>query len=169
MADDRDFDSFSTIAEECWQNAHDKGWHDDEEFLERAKNAKQRLELTSTRSSSVEDFIDEVLERFSIANGVNIPEKLMLIVSEASEALEVYRKKDLDPTACYRIDEQGVYHIYEDGDPTVKPEGVGSELADLIIRVLDLSLRAKIPIVAEVRRKMRFNRTRPFRHGGKRA
>jgi NTP pyrophosphatase (non-canonical NTP hydrolase) len=172
MTMERDFIGLSNIADECWQNAENKGWHDDEEYLQLALCAKRKF--LEPRGPVIPDiigvFIHKTLERCSLANGVQIPEKLMLIVSEATEALEVYRQSNLDPLQCYQIHEHtGEYLPYDDADPTVKPEGVGSELADIVIRVMDLSRRTKIDIVAEIRRKMRYNATRPHRHGGKRA
>lgn len=170
MADDRDFQGLLAIAQECWQTAHDKGWHDDEEFLAFAKTAKRHFESEDLQSGVVSQFLEAAVERLSPANGVNLPAKLMLIVSEAAEALEYYRDCKLDPTICYYLDkETGQYLPYDDGNPTVKPEGVGSELVDIMIRTLELALRAGIPIIPEFRRKMRFNNTRELRHGGKRA
>lgn len=48
-----------------------------------------------------------------------------------------------------------------------KPEGVGSEVADVFIRLLDTCERHGIDLRAEYERKMTYNRTRPYRHGGK--
>lgn len=56
-------------------------------------------------------------------------EKLMLIVSEDSEALEEYR------------DGHGLDEVYFKGE-TNKPEGVPVEMADVIIRTLDLWVAA---------------------------
>ena len=49
-----------------------------------------------------------------------------------------------------------------------KPEGVASEFADTIIRILDYSGHAEIPTIQLVFQKMMFNRTRTYRHGNKR-
>jgi len=48
-----------------------------------------------------------------------------------------------------------------------KPEGVGSEAADVLIRLLDTCERHDIDLEFEYQRKMEYNRTRPYRHGGK--
>lgn len=50
-----------------------------------------------------------------------------------------------------------------------KPVGVDSELADILIRVLDLLHYRQINVDALVTEKMRYNNARPYRHGGKRA
>ena len=73
--------------------------------------------------------------------------------SELSEALEEYRK-GFGPTDTYHS---------VDG----KPEGVPSELADCIIRILDYCGKEGIDIETVIRNKHEFNKTRPFRHGGK--
>ena len=50
--------------------------------------------------------------------------------------------------------------------PKGKPEGFPAELADLLIRVGDLAAALGIDLDFEVRRKMAYNETRPYRHGG---
>lgn len=84
--------------------------------------------------------------------GPTFPEALMLVVSELSEALEQYRSHaELDLI-------NGV-----DG----KPEGIPVELADAVIRIFDLCEGFKIPLAEAILEKMKYNRTRPVRHGGK--
>lgn len=78
----------------------------------------------------------------------NIPEKLMLIVSELAEALEAHRDKQMVTT----IDEDG------------KPVGFPSELADTMIRLLDLSGSLGYNIAEEIDKKMQYNEGRPLKH-----
>lgn len=72
----------------------------------------------------------------------NIPEKLALIHSEVSEVLEAYRN-------------------YED-------EHIGEELADIVIRTLDLASHLGIDMEKELGIKTMKNEKREYRHGGKR-
>jgi len=83
----------------------------------------------------------------------NVLEKLVLIHSEVSEAVEDYRN--------------GMMQTYE---PTRhKPCGFPIELADIIIRVCDLAEYLKIDLNEAIIFKMEYNKTRPYKHGGKKA
>lgn len=84
---------------------------------------------------------------------IPIPEMVALIHSEASEALESYRNNE--PIAW--TDDAG------------KPQGIASEFADILIRVAHYASLLRIDLELEVERKLNFNRTRGYRHGGKKA
>jgi NTP pyrophosphatase (non-canonical NTP hydrolase) len=49
-----------------------------------------------------------------------------------------------------------------------KPEGIASEMADCIIRILDYCAYEGIDIEQAIQLKHEYNKTRPYRHGGKR-
>ena len=77
--------------------------------------------------------------------------RLMLIVSELAEAMEEERSgRPLNET-------------YFSGNG--KPEGVPAELADVIIRVGDLAHIYGIDLAAAVEQKMKYNESRPHKHG----
>lgn len=82
-----------------------------------------------------------------------LPEILMLCVSELSEALEEHR----DGHAPDEI------YFNENG----KPEGVPIEFADCMIRIMDYCGKVNIDIAEAIRIKHEYNKSRPYRHGGK--
>lgn len=143
----RKFDAMMAVQKEIFETAEQSGWHERDREL---------------------------------------PEALALIHSEVSEALEAYRDGmeetanqyryrtvDVDPDPAYGDPEHCFtpLPIMEDqeGNPILgKPEGVASELADVIIRVLDYSEQKGIDTIRVMLQKMEFNKTRGYRHGGKR-
>ena len=79
-------------------------------------------------------------------NGINpedIPEKLCLIHSEVSEAMEAVRKEPVD------------YNNFVE------------ELADIVIRVFDLAEAFKLDILEAIYIKHLINEKRPYKHGKK--
>ena len=84
---------------------------------------------------------------------MQLPEKIALMHSELSEALEEYRGG------------RSAYWETAEG----KPEGIGVELADCIIRIADYCGALGIDLERCLAKKLAYNKTRPFRHGGRKA
>jgi NTP pyrophosphatase (non-canonical NTP hydrolase) len=91
----------------------------------------------------------------------NVGEMLMLITSELGEAMEAHRKnrfairseinpqKDIEPVKFEHL----IKDTFED------------EIADAIIRLLDMCGGLKIDIEWHIIQKLRYNATRPRLHG----
>lgn len=81
-------------------------------------------------------------------NEINVGEKLMLIVSEIAEGMEGHRKGQKD-------------------DHLPQHSSLAVELADAVIRILDLSAALDLNLSEAIRDKYNYNRTRPYKHGKK--
>lgn len=82
-------------------------------------------------------------------------EKMALVMSEGGEAVDAFRTIPKD---------RSVAEVLYEGE---KPVSLDSELADIAIRLFDLTEALGIDIEAAMRRKHAYNKTRPHRHGGK--
>ena len=107
-----------------------------------------------------------------------LPEVLMLIVSELSEALEearagrpmVWHGCTLYGGAC--TDDSGCDYMKPDGtcecgNDHHKPEGIAVEVIDALIRILDWCGKEGLDVEALVREKHEYNKSRPYKHGKK--
>lgn len=99
----------------------------------------------------------------------NIGEMLCLIHSEVSEALECDRK------GRYATDEIEMYTdiFYPEADLFKKEfqdsikDTFEDELADIMIRVMDLAAFKGVNLEEHIKAKMRYNSLRPHKHGKK--
>lgn len=107
-------------------------------------------------------------------------EIVALCHSELSEALEEYRagrpnewhgctEGDLG-LRCEPTDECDCLMFGEESDCKYrdhKPEGIAVEMADCLIRILDWFGKEGLDVDRIIREKMEYNKSRPYRHGGK--
>jgi NTP pyrophosphatase (non-canonical NTP hydrolase) len=94
---------------------------------------------------------------------IEIGTRLMLLVSEAAEALEADRKGK-------RTDLEGFYKWekvigFEEAFIKYIKDTYEDELADIYIRLLDLCGGQDIPLGDYVELKLKYNRTRDHKHG----
>ena len=123
--------------------------------------------------------VRDAIHTNSIAKGfweepnTNITEKIMLVVTELSEAVEAMRKLSKEEliseiqgnsATIEAFDLYGYDHY--DFEKFVK-DSIGDEFADSIIRILDLCGRLGIDIEGHIKYKMVYNSTRPYLHGKK--
>lgn len=86
---------------------------------------------------------------------ITFSDAIALLHSEISEAYEEYRKNK---------DYNEVY-ISEGG----KPEGISIEFADLAIRLFHYCGYFNIDLVGAIKNKLKYNKTRSYRHGNKKS
>jgi len=154
-----DFDELSRLQAYCYGSAQDRGFHKAAEIL---------AEATATADSPAQK---KALEAAFIDRAGN---RLMLIVGEANEAHDELRS-GRDPNERY-------YSFPKDAEPhpgetplhwqnrtglLAKPEGVPSELADIVVRVMDFAGEHGIDLADAIQEKLAFNEQRAAMHGGK--
>jgi NTP pyrophosphatase (non-canonical NTP hydrolase) len=81
--------------------------------------------------------------------------RLAMIGSEVGEAVDAVRATDVNvPKFSVRVDDRDLTGTEQ-----------GSELADIVIRTMDLAEYMGIDLATEIEAKHAFNLTRPQRHG----
>lgn len=101
--------------------------------------------------------------------------RLALITTEVAEAIEEIRNGRAVDETWYKnppLTAEKLAAVADDlraGRVTVpkplKPEGVPSELADIVIRAMDFAEEFGIDLAAAVEEKISYNKTREYRHG----
>ena len=132
--------SIRDLQEQCGKAAEAKGFHDD-----------RPLPASFTDYQVKVGRYDKALTNWQ-------GNKLMLIVSEVVEAHDELRKGHAANRTYYP-------DMTVNGVMSSKPEGVPSELADVVIRVLDFCYTEGIDLEAIINEKLAFNATRERLHG----
>lgn len=108
--------------------------------------------------------------------GIDIPKKLMLIVSEVSEAMEADRKGRRTPKEVYRDRDPNSYNVFSEYTTEFRNTSLfqdsikdtfEDELADVAIRLFDLAYEMEIPLAEHIKWKHTYNTKRPHMHGKK--
>ena len=134
-----------------------------------------------------QDFNMNLLEKFQLLNDLsiechersrsngfwdkpsNVGEKLMLIVSELSEALEADRKSK-HSTNINEIEWHNDWHLKDESKDKeiflkLIKDTHEDEIADVFIRLFDYCGGMNIPIGDHIAAKISYNSTRPYKHG----
>ncbi len=105
----------------------------------------------------------------------NILEMLILVHSEISEAVEFFRTGN-EGHELYEVFAAGFRNRKGEWVPKVdrktgmpKPDGFAIELADAVIRIMDLAEYLHIDLAGAIAAKNAFNQLRPYRHGNLKA
>lgn len=165
------FEGIRSLQKYCYDAARTRGFHDDADAL---NQALQEMDAATAESPG-----DDVLQQASVllknAFRDRVGNRLMLITGEVSEAHEELRKGRAPNERYYSAPaslisevgsvEKALEILHKDG--LAKPEGLPSELADALIRILDLSGELKIDLAEVIREKLVFNETRARMHGVK--
>jgi NTP pyrophosphatase (non-canonical NTP hydrolase) len=97
----------------------------------------------------------------------NIGEILCLIHSEVSEAMEADRKGRYFSISVEELEKTETESDYKQYFESKIKGTFEDELADIIIRVLDLCAYKNINIQEQIIAKMAYNSTREYKHGKK--
>lgn len=123
------YKAINKLATEVYQNNKEKGFWED------------YFTLTNLSDNYVKDSAQA-----KAVHSLFIAQRIALIHSELSEALEADRKDLMDDKLTHR-------------------KGLEVELADALIRILDMAGGLELDIGGAVEEKLAYNKSRPYRHG----
>ena len=135
-------DAWNSLARVVHEMALDKGWWDDSEDIKLLRAHINESHPAGTIKPRLLEAVERLAER-------NEGEMLCLIHSELSEALE------------------GLRHGNPQSEKTPEVSSVEEELADVIIRIMDMARQRCWDVGGAVAAKIQMNAGRAYKHGGK--
>lgn len=119
--------------------------------------------LCSGLNDSAKTILNNNIEKGFNNPNYNIGELLMLVTSELGEALESHRKGKFSNWEHFENDISKLGKI-ESFKLHIK-DTFEDEIADAVLRLLDLSARLNIDLEKHINAKVEYNKTRPHLHG----
>jgi NTP pyrophosphatase (non-canonical NTP hydrolase) len=100
----------------------------------------------------------------------NIPELLMLIVTELAEACEALRKNkrqtyELTTKTCHNLFTGKLLKKELLNESIWQKDSFEDEIADVFIRLGDMCEALGVDIEWQIKKKMEYNKNRPYKHG----
>lgn len=145
----------NSLQQECWQTSDNSGFHEDWDMAAKLEELAGRFDRIlgpdyqpDPAVTINEEDVTMLREAAGVLRDNIIGTKMMLIVTEISEAMESLRKEGADGVVL------GAGNVPE-------------ELADAVVRILDTGGIIKQPIGDSLIDKMAVNKTRPRKHGKK--
>jgi NTP pyrophosphatase (non-canonical NTP hydrolase) len=133
-----------------------------------ALKRRKIMELNQLRDTIHKNAVDHGFYEIdtSMLNKHNVLEKLMLVVSELGEACEAYRKGHYTEKTSleYPFEKLGEKDFNMMFKLKIK-DRFEDEIADSIIRLFDLAGFMNIDIEKHIALKMKYNESRPYKHG----
>ena len=143
------YEDLNEIMYECYAVAKEKGFWEEDDMLMNESNYLATQFVVS----------DDVAKNY-LAQTI-LSKKIMLVVSELGEAIEALRKgKRSAPLNIVNANDLQVF------EKSVK-DTFEDEIADAVIRLLDICGKMDIPIVEHIHYKLKYNKSRPKMHGKK--
>lgn len=158
----RVFDSLKAMQEEIKRQNIAMGWYDG---MGNKFSTDVQMAVSSLRSESCHELADAI-ENLNKEYERLLRERLfsnccMNLVGEVAEMFESFRSGKLKEP-CDKAEKMAASEI-----PVLTAEE--EEIADVLIRTLDYAGRFGVDIARAVEAKHRYNRTRGYRHGNKKA
>lgn len=130
-------------------------------FHERGEKLREEVEWKTREGYDAEDAVGALRDYQT--------SRLSLITTEVAEAIEELRNGD-GVNETYYTEPGGTYgssYGFRRVGSLRKPEGVPSELADIVIRTFDFADEFEIDLAEMIEEKLAYNATRGHKHGKK--